>query len=128
MTSTYRDFKINLTAHPVKKDLVLDTDEDAIKREIKNILLVAPGELPYDKLEFGVGLKQYLFENISPIYEQIIADDIERAIKNYSKRAVFISADVNVNTDQNGYDATITFRPINSSEKIELKVILDRVR
>lgn len=126
--STYRDFKINLDPHPVKKDIVFDTDERAIEREIKNILLVGKGELPYDKLDFGSGLAKYLFENVSPVYEKIISDEIIRQVENYSTRAIVLDAIVKVLDEENGYSATIIYRPINSSQRIELNIILNRIR
>ena len=125
---TYSDFKINLDAHPIRRDLVLDNDEAAIRRSIKNILFIQAGELPYDKLDFGTGLPQYLFENITPVFETLISDEIVRSIKAYEPRVSNVKATVKVNPDQNAYDATIYYRPINSTNTLSLNVILERVR
>lgn len=125
---SYSDFKINLDAHPIRKDLVLDTDEAAIRRAIKNILFISRGDLPYDKIDFGSGLPQYLFENITPVFETLISDEIVRSIRAYEKRATNVKATVKVSPDFNAYEATIYYRPINKSNTVTLNVILERVR
>ena len=38
-TRTFSDFDLNFTAHPVTGDIVLKTDESAIKQSVKNLLL-----------------------------------------------------------------------------------------
>ena len=55
---------------------------EVIRQNLKMILLTSPGErvmIP----EFGVGLKRYLFENISPSFKDSIEQKIREQVATY---------------------------------------------
>ena len=126
----YADFLNNFTLHPIKKDISRNTNEDAVKRSIKNILLTNYYERPF-RPNFGANITKYLFEPLTPITLTLIKSDIINAISNYEPRAniidVAISAD---NTDDNSISVTVVFSVINNSNPITLitTLALDRVR
>jgi phage baseplate assembly protein W len=123
----YSDFRANFDPHPVKGDLLRLTNEEAVKRSIRNILLTEPYER-FTNFEFGAGLANYLFENISTVTEGQIKSAIETSIKNYEKRANLISVVVSARPDDDAYAATIIFSVINQIEPVTLKVLLERIR
>jgi phage baseplate assembly protein W len=125
----YSDFQTNLTVHPIKKDLTRLTNEDAVKRSIKNILLTNHYERPF-RPRFGANLRKYLFENIDSIVIKHIENDILTAIENYEPRANVIKITVTSNPDNNAINASIIFSTINSLQTVTLNTIiaLDRVR
>jgi phage baseplate assembly protein W len=123
----YSDFRANFDVHPVKGDLLRITNEEAVKRSIRNILLTEPYER-FTNFEFGAGLANYLFENISSVTEGQIKNAIENSIRNYEKRANLISVVVAARPDDDAYAATIIFSVINQIEPVTLKVLLERVR
>jgi len=63
-TTYYSDIPTNFDVHPVKEDLVLVTNESAVKRSIRNLLLTDPYERFFNPL-IGSGIRQTLFENVS---------------------------------------------------------------
>jgi phage baseplate assembly protein W len=123
----YSDFRANFDPHPVKGDLLRITNEEAVKRSIRNILLTGPYER-FTNFEFGAGLSNYLFENISTVTEGQIKSAIETSIRNYEKRANLISVVVSAMPDKDAYSATVTFSVINQIEPVTLKVLLERIR
>ena len=123
----YTDFKVNLDAHPVKKDLVLDKNEDAIKRSIKNLMFTDRYERPFSP-RLGAGLKQFLFENIDSFTADNIKNRITETIEFYEPRAILHEVQVDVRPDENGYNAKIVFSTINNPAPIEFSTILERVR
>lgn len=123
----YTDFKVNLDPHPVKKDLVLDKNEDAVKRSIKNLMFTDRYERPFSP-RLGAGLKQFLFENIDSFTADNITNRIKETIEFYEPRAILHSVQVDVRPDENGYNAKIVFSTINNPEPIEFSTILERVR
>lgn len=126
-TARYSDLKTNLDAHPDKKDLVLNTNEDAVKRSIRNLMLTEPYERLY-KPRLGAGLAAYLFENIDIYTEIEIRDAIISTVENFEPRAQLQQVDVSARADENGYDAKIVFTTINNPNPTTLNVILERVR
>ena len=128
----YKDFYMNFNVKASSTgrqtgDLYVLTDADAVKASIKALVLTDPFER-FFRPNLGGGIKRSLFENISPMTEDIIKTQIEFTIKNYEPRARLIEVFVNAIPDENGYTATIVFSLINSTKQERLDVILYRVR
>jgi phage baseplate assembly protein W len=123
----YSDFRDDFRTHPVKRDLVLARDEEAVKQSIKNLLFTGPYERRL-RPGIGAGLKKYLFELVSPVTATLIRSAIVRCIQTYEPRAELVDVNVQVQPDQNSYSATITFRVINRIDPITFTAILERVR
>ena len=77
------------------------TTVEVVNFHLKNLLLTNPGEKISD-LNYGVGVKQYLFEQIEPGILNLISDRIFRAIKIHlgylEQVSVNISSQVETNT------------------------------
>jgi phage baseplate assembly protein W len=123
----YSDFKIDLTIHPDQKDLSLDTNEDSVKRSIKNLLFTSKNERFFQP-NLGAGLKAYLFENLGQTTATLIKQDIINTITNFEKRARLLRVRVTALPDNNSYAAEIVFTTINTLTPVELNVILTRTR
>ena len=125
----YSDFQTNFSIHPIKKDLTRLTNEDSVKRSIKNILLTNHYERRF-RPTFGANIRKYLFENMTPITLEVIKMDIISAIKNFESRAEIIDVIVSGANDNNSVNVTITFSIINSLQVTTLSTTLtmDRVR
>ena len=123
----YSDLTTNFVIHPIKGDLVLSTDEVAVKKSIMNLLFTDPYERFFNP-NIGAGLKSYLFENISQDTEFIIREKIRESIINYEQRANLINVIVTAVPEDNMYTASIVFSVLNSINPVTLEVILRRVR
>jgi phage baseplate assembly protein W len=123
----YSDLTTNLSVHPIKGDLLLLSDEAAVKRSIINLMYTEPYERFFNP-NIGAGLKAYLFENISQDTEYIIKEKIIEVISNYEPRANIINVSVKALPDQNLYTASIIFSVLNNVNPVTLEVILRRVR
>ena len=126
-TARFKDFYTDLDVHPVRGDLYVLEDTDAVKVSIKNILFTNPGERFFDS-KFGGGIPRTLFDNISYDSEIIIKKQIEFAIRNYEPRVDFLDVVVNALIDENAYAATIIFSLVNNPSTEKFNVILTRVR
>lgn len=123
----YSDFYNNLNVHPQNKRLVLYTNEQAVKRSIRNILLTDYTERFYNP-KFGPGLKRYLFEDISTVTADLIRDAIRDAIEKYEKRARVSEVLVIPNDYNNSYEVNIFYEVINSVNPQNITLTLYRVR
>lgn len=121
------DLSTNLNVHPIKGDLVLLNDTDAVKRSIRNLILTDPYERFFNPL-LGSGVKASLFENISRDTEHILKIRITETIENFEPRANLISVNVKALPDQNAYNVTIIFSVNNNTQPVQLGFILRRVR
>jgi len=129
MTSTilYSDIPTNFDIHPIKEDLVLITNETAIKRSIRNLIMTDPYERFFNP-RIGSGIKQTLFENMSQDTEYVLKEQIAETINNFEPRAKLISVSVKTVNDLNAYNVNIVFSIFNNITPITLDLILRRVR
>lgn len=131
---TYADFGKDLLQNPVNMDVARKTDVFAIKESIKNLLLTSKGERLFQPY-VGAGLRDLLFEHITPDIEHQVKYRIEETLNTYEPRCNLISVDVFATADydptkrrSNSIEIVVTFSVININEPLTLSITLDRVR
>ena len=123
----YSDFLVNLNPHPVSGAVLRFTNEKAVTRSIRNLLLTNPGERLYQP-DLGSGIRQLLFEPISNFTSNMLGRFIEDTINKYEQRAKVLAVDVIPEEDKNRYNVTIVYVLINKQEPVSITVTLQRVR
>lgn len=123
----YSDFLNDLTPHPVVKDIVRYTNEAAVNRSIRNLLLTNRGERLYQP-DIGSDIRQLLFEPMIASTGDLIRKFVQNTISNYEPRAKVLSVEVLAYEEQNAYTVTISYMIINKQDPVQLTVTLDRVR
>lgn len=125
--NTYSDFSTAFLEHPVRRDLSVVADENAIKQAIRNLVQTDFYERPFEPAK-GCGIRGLLFEPISPQTAGAIEDAITKAIENWEPRARLRSVKADAKPDQNFYSVVITFTLVNSDQPVQVPVLLYRVR
>ena len=124
---SYADLSFDFTANPQTGDVATVKDAVSVKRGIKNILLTAPFERLFQP-EVGSGIKNLLFEPMTPLTEQRLSDACADAIDAWEKRASVIDITVIPEEDYNRYRVAIKFSINNSLITEEVDVFLNRER
>ena len=124
---SYADLSLDFTANPQTGDVATVKDAVSVKRGIKNILLTAPFERLFQP-EVGSGIKQMLFEPMTPLTEQRLSDACRDAIEAWEKRASVIDIAVISEEEYNRYRVAIKFSINNSLETEQVDVFLNRER
>ena len=124
---SYKDLSFDFTANPQTGDVATVKDAVSVKRGIKNILLTAPFERLFQP-EVGSGIKNILFEPMTPLTEQRLSDACRDAIDAWEKRASVINIAVIAEEDYNRYRVAIKFSINNSLITEEVDVFLNRER
>lgn len=123
----FSDLNLNMLIHPVTGDVDILKNVDAVKRSIRNLILTNNYERHFQP-DIGSGIAHLLFEPIGPLTRERIRNAIESTIKTYEPRAEVLKIDVKVDTDGNGYNASITFGMVNLIEPVTISLFLERVR
>ena len=123
----YSDLDLTFTMHPVKKDVVLSVDDQAVIRSVRNLVLTNHYERPFHP-EIGSNVRKMLFEPISPLTANYIQREIEDTIRNYEPRVRLQQVIVQVEPDYNYYQAIISFYINNRTEPTTVNFILQRLR
>jgi len=124
---SYKDLSFDFTANPQTGDVATVKDAVSVKRGIKNILLTAPFERLFQP-EVGSGIKNILFEPMTPLTEQRLSDACRDAIDAWEKRASVINIAVIAEEDYNRYRVAIKFSINNSLITEQVDVFLNRER
>ena len=124
---SYADLSFDFTANPQTGDVATVKDAVSVKRGIKNILLTAPFERLFQP-EVGSGIKNLLFEPMTPLTEQRLSDACRDAIEAWEKRASVIDIAVISDEEYNRYRVAIKFSINNSLETEQVDVFLNRER
>ena len=104
------------------------TNVKSVKRSIRNLILTNHFEKPFHP-EIGSGVRDMLFENMTPVTSHILARKIEDVILNFEPRARLVGVRAEPILDRNTYEVTIEFYVVNQpTELVDLSVMLERLR
>ena len=123
----FSDFLVNLTPHPITKDLSRSKNDQAIKNSIRNLVLTNYGERFFQP-NIGSSVNRSLFEPDDAFLENDIVDSITRTITNNEPRATLVEVAVAPANQDNAIRIDITFFIINNMQLQSVDVILRRVR
>jgi phage baseplate assembly protein W len=124
----YTDLDLFFAKKATSKDISKVTDIQAVKRSIRNLVLTNHYEKPFHP-EIGSGVRDMLFEPMTPITAHILTRKIEDVIENFEPRARLMSVRAQPNLDRNEYECTIEFFVVNApTELVDLTVFLERLR
>ena len=123
----FSDFRTSFAIHPVTGDLVRNTNNDAIKDSVKNLVLTQFYGRPF-KPNVGSNVTAYLFDNFDVITEENVAEAIRETIDNNEPRADLLDVQVSFAEDNNSLTATIVFRAKNDVRPTAVDVLVKRIR
>ena len=124
----YTDLDLFFGKKSSNSDIQDITDVKAVKRSIRNLVLLNHYEKPFHP-EIASGVRDMLFELMTPITAQILARKIEDVIQNFEPRARLVGVTAIPNLDKNLYEVSIEFYVINQpTELVDLSIMLERVR
>ena len=105
---TFKDINLSFKRHPVTNDVLTVSDEDAIKRSVKNIIFTILGEKPFEP-NFGSVINQSLFDLSTNLNEIRVSDEIKQSLLNYEPRIDIIVATTTIYPDSNELNCIIQY-------------------
>ena len=104
----FKDINLSFKRHPVTNDVLTVSNEDAIKRSVKNIVFTILGEKPFLPL-FGSVINQSLFDLNTNLSEIRISDEIKQSLLNYEPRIDNTEVTVSVYPESNELNCTVQY-------------------
>ena len=124
----YSDIDLFFGPKVGSKDVSKITNFTAVKRSVRNLILTNPYEKPFHP-EIGSGVRDILFEPMTPITAYVLTMRIEEVIENFEPRARLVGVRALPNLDNNAYEVTIEFYVVNApTELVNMEVLLERLR
>jgi len=124
----WKDLDLFFEKTQATKDIRKVTDIAAVKRSVRNLVLLNHYEKPFHP-EIGSGIRDMLFENMSNMTAFLLAKKIEDVIENFEPRVRLIGVRADPNLDRNEYEVTIEFFVVNTpTELVDLTIFLEVLR
>ena len=110
------------------RDISDVTDVQAVKRSIRNLVLLNSFEKPFHP-EIASGVRDMLFELMTPVTAALLARQVQDVIENFEPRARLTGVRAIPDYDRNSYSVTIEFYVVNTpTELVDLTIFLERLR
>ena len=127
-TRQWKDLDLFFSKKVGSNDINTLTDITAVKRSVRNLVLMNHYEKPFHP-EIGSGIREMLFENMTPITAILIAKKVEDVINNYEPRADLVGVIATPDLDNNSYKLNIEFYIVNVPSEIQtVDILLERLR
>ena len=127
-TRQYTDLDLFFGRKTSDNDVRKVTDAQAVKRSIRNLVQLNTYEKPFHP-EISGGVRELLFEPMSPIVAVVIARKIEDVITNFEPRARLVSVRSIPDLDRNAYEVSVEFYVVNTpTELVDMSLMLERLR
>ena len=104
----FKDINLSFKRHPVTNDVLTVSDEDAIKRSVKNIIFTILGEKPFEP-EFGSVINDSLFELNTSLNEMKVSDEFKQSLLNFEPRIDNIRVTVSIYPDSNELNCAVQY-------------------
>ena len=127
-TRQYTDLDLFFGKKSSNNDIQTLTDVQAVKRSIRNLVQLNVYDKPFHP-EISGGVRELLFEPMSPIIAVVIARKIEDVITNFEPRARLVSVRAFPDLDRNAYEVSVEFYIVNApTELVDFSIMLERLR
>ena len=124
----YSDLDLFFGQNNRTKDVNIVYDIQAVKRSIRNLVLLNVFDKPFHP-EISSGIRDALFELMTPVTAIILARHVQDVIENFEPRARLVGVRAFPNLDRNEYEVSIEFYVVNApTELIDLTLPLERLR
>ena len=127
-TTQYTDLDLFLGKKSSNSDIRQVTDAQAVKRSLRNLVQLNTYEKPF-RPDISGGVREMLFEPMSPVTAVVIARKIEDVITTFEPRARLVSVRTFPDLDRNAYEVSVEFYIVNApTELVDFSIMLERLR
>lgn len=123
----YQDLDLNFLAHPIKGDVTVLQNAQAVVRSVYNLVMTNHYERPFHP-ELGCNIRQLLFENATPETAESIKRFIQETIDNFEPRVTVNEIRVTAQEDENAYSVFLNFFVDISPTPFTVTLLLERIR
>ena len=124
-SKSFKDFSVNFDKNPFTDDLSVVNNDNSIKQAVKNLILTAPGEKPFQPL-VGSSVSQLLFEPLDAFTADAIMEEIALTINQYEPRVKLTNVDVTPIFEGNKLNVTIEYQIVGLPIVETIEFVLQR--
>ena len=125
--TSFVDVSLSFVPNPISGDLTVLRDDRAIINAVKNIILIKPNEVPFQR-NIGSTVSELLFEFCDKVTAEQIKREITRAINYNEPRVDLTKVQVTPYPDQNNFAIYIEFKIVGYERVFTIEEILTPTR
>ena len=114
---SYKDLSFTFKINPLRKDLNILKDENAIKRSLLNLFSYRKGEKFFNS-SFGSGIPDLLFEPFDFATAGSLKNEVSLLISQYEPRVNLLDVIVDLNEAEYTYDVEIVYTIPDTSPQL----------
>jgi|TARA_B100001094_G_scaffold258634_1_gene258480 phage baseplate assembly protein W len=122
---SFKDFSINFAKNPFTDDLSIVNNDNSIKQAVKNIILTAPGEKPFQPL-VGSSVNRLLFEPLDAFTADAIAEEITTTINQFEPRVKLTNVEVTPIFEGNKLNVSLEYKIVGLPIVETIEFVLQR--
>lgn len=123
----FKDLDLDFAPHPVTLDVPQKIDAEAVKRSVRNLVLMTKNDKPFHP-EIDSRIYKMLFEPASPLVALAIRSNIMDVLNRYEPRASINDVIVTFDDVYNSFDVTVSFMVKNTREISKVSLSIERLR
>jgi uncharacterized protein len=124
----FKDISFSFGKHPITGDVVTLTNENAIARSVRNLVLTNLNERFFNR-DLGTNIRSSLFENFDSITSNIIEERIRNVLDVYEERVTLNEVKVTHDNDSSTLDCRILYSIVGHAKELqELTFAIESVR
>ena len=108
LSKGFLDLSASFQTNPLSNDLISLKNESAIARSVRNLVLTAQGERPFQPV-LGTGVSRLLFENMDKLTASAIRSEVRTTIENYEPRVEISEILVDPDYEGNAFNVTLQY-------------------
>ena len=120
---TFVDISLDFTPNPLTGDLTTLKNSRAINNSIKNIILIHPNEVPFNR-DMGSTVSRLLFEMCDDFTASLLEDEIKRAIRFNEPRVDLEFVQVRPDPEGNQFLVTVQYKIVGTENIFTVEQIL----
>jgi phage baseplate assembly protein W len=121
----FSDLDLDFTPHPVTGDISRKVDAEAVKRSVRNLVLMNKYDKPF-KPQIDSRVTRLLFEPATPLTALAIRSNIIDILTRYEPRASINDVVVLFDPDYNAFSVSVSFLIMNSRDVSTVNVSIER--
>ena len=123
----YSDFNITFLPHPQTGDVQMLVGVNSVIQSMMDLCQLNHFDVPFHP-EIGGNIRALLFEISDPVTADLLSREITDTINNFEPRVKLIKVSVISDQNGNGYNITITFTVLGSTNPLSISFFLERLR
>ena len=108
LSKGFKDLSASFQTNPLSNDLIALKNESAIARSVRNLVLTARGERPFQPI-LGTGVSRLLFDNMDKLTASAIRSELRTTIENYEPRVEINEILVEPDFERNAFHVTLQY-------------------